>query len=502
MAFAPSSAVGDLADRLPECRVAGDRAARVTGLAYDSRDVVAGDLFAALVGGYADGHGFADKAAAAGASALLVERELPLSLPQLIVPDSRAALARVADALYRHPSGEIAVVGITGTDGKTTTSFLTDAVFGAAGRVTGMIGTVAVRIAGVEDRHALRQTTPESADVQRLLRAMIDAGAGWAILEATSHGLGMHRLDDVEFRVGAVTNITSEHLEFHGTVERYWRAKGTLFERVAAVGGAAVVNIDDPGARSVLAYCDGARLLTTSIEGGDADLQATDVVCDGRGCRFTLRWRGESAAVALPMLGRFNVQNATCAVGIALATGIPLAEVTAALANAPSVPGRMALVDAGQPFAVVVDYAHTPASLAKVLGLLRTLHPDGRLIALFGSAGERDVEKRAVQGRVAAELADIVIVTSEDPRFEDPDAIIADIARGATDAGARVGERLHLVTDRRDAIRLAAELAQPGDCLLLAGKGHEGSIIWGGSKQPWDEEQVAREVLAELGGRA
>lgn len=499
MTFAPLATVGDLADRLPECRVVGDRATRVSGLAYDSRDVAAGDLFAALVGGYADGHGFAERAAAAGASAVLVERELSLPLPQLIVPDSRAALARVADALYRHPSGEIAVVGITGTDGKTTTSFLTDAIFGAAGRVTGMIGTVAVRIAGVEDRHALRQTTPESADVQRLLRAMVDADAEWAILEATSHGLGMHRLDDVAFRVAAVTNITSEHLEFHGTVERYWRAKGTLFERVAAVGGAAVVNIDDPGARSVLAYCDGAKLLTTSIEGGDADLRATDIDCDGGGCRFTLNWRGEASRVDLPMLGRFNVQNATCAAGIGLATGIPLADVAASLGTAPSVPGRVAMVDVGQPFAVVVDYAHTPASLAKVLGLLRTLHPAGRLIALFGSAGERDVEKRAVQGRVAAELADVVVVTSEDPRFEDPDAIIADIARGATEAGARLGERLHLVTDRRDAIRLAARLARPGDCLLLAGKGHEGSIIWGGSKLAWDEEQVAREVLAEFG---
>ncbi|HEU0113795.1 MAG TPA: UDP-N-acetylmuramoyl-L-alanyl-D-glutamate--2,6-diaminopimelate ligase [Thermomicrobiales bacterium] len=498
MAADSSLALGALLTALPGAALLGDAATIVNGVAYDSREVAPGDLFAALPGGYVDGHDFAAAAIERGAAALLVERPLPIAAPQLIVPDARAALAVAAAELYRHPSRELDVIGITGTDGKTTTSYLTDAIFRAAGRVTGMIGTIAVRIGGEEDRHATRQTTPESAEIQRLLRAMVAAGADWAILEATSHGLAMHRLDGVRFRIGAVTNITHEHLEFHGTIEKYWRAKATLFERVAAAGGRAVVNIDDAGASSVLAYCAGAEALRYSTRGAPADLQAVAIEADERGSRFWLQRGDERARVDLPLLGAFNVENATCAAGIALAAGIPLPAIAAALGQAEPAPGRMAFIDMGQPFGVVVDYAHTPASLAKVLALLRSLYR-GRLIVVFGSAGERDVEKRAIQGDVAARLADVAVVTSEDPRYEDAAAIVAQIAAGAIAAGGREGESLYRETDRRAAIALACGLARSDDCVLLAGKGHEGSIIWGGEKLPWNEAETAREILAEMG---
>jgi len=489
-----------LAAAATESRLVGNGSAVVRGIAYDSRLVQPGYLFAALPGAYADGHDFAAAAVERGATTLLVERELDLPVAQIVVRDSRAALAAVATAFYREPSRDVGVIGITGTDGKTTTSFLVDAVLRRAGLETGLIGTVAIRVGDDEDAHATRQTTPESADIQRLLRLMADRGIPWATLEATSHGLAMHRLDGTRFRIGAVTNITREHLDFHGTVENYRRAKGILFQRVAESSGIGVVNLDDAGAREMIGFARGAELLTYSAEGATADLTATDVVSGGDGSRFVLGSREQGRVVVeLPLIGAFNVANALCAAGVCLAAGLDLETVAAGLGEAPPVPGRMALVREGQPFAVVVDYAHTPEAMAKVLPLLRDLYPTGRLVVVFGSAGERDVEKRPRQGEVAARLADVAVVTSEDPRFEDPDAIIDQIARGAIAAGAREGETLFRFTEREDAVRYALSQAQPGDCVLLAGKGHEGSIIWGAEKRPWDEAGVASSILRDLG---
>ena len=499
-----SSSIEELAASVPDGRLAGDAATAVTGIAYDSRLVVPGDLFAALPGADVDGHDYAADAVRRGAAALLVERALGLDVPQLIVRDGRAALAVVSAAFFGHPSRELGVIGVTGTDGKTTTSYLIDGILRAGGHVTGMVGTVAVRIGDEVVAHDTRQTTPESVDLQRFLRRMVGAGAGWATLEATSHGLAMHRLDEIAFRIAAVTNITHEHLDYHGTVEAYRRAKGILFERVAAAGGTAVINADDPGAEAMRAFAGSAHVVRYSAQGRPAELRATDLVTDAGGSRFTLdagAWG--SAPVALPMIGAFNVANALCAAAVALSAGIDFPAIVRALEEPPVVPGRMATIDAGQPFSVVVDYAHTPEALAKVLALVRRLHPDGRLIAVFGSAGERDVEKRPLQGAVAARLADFSVFTSEDPRHEDPEAIIAQIALGAREAGGREGESFVRVTDRREAVRRALAVARAGDCVLLAGKGHEGSIIWGREKRPWDEARAAREVLAELGyGRA
>jgi UDP-N-acetylmuramoyl-L-alanyl-D-glutamate--2,6-diaminopimelate ligase len=490
----------DLAASVPGSRVVGDPATPINGVAYDSRRVVPGDLFAALPGADADGHAFAADAARRGATALLVERPVALSLAQIRVVDARAALAAVAATFYGHPSREIGVVGVTGTDGKTTTGYLVDGLLRAAGRRTGMIGTVAVRIGDAVIDHETRQTTPESADIQRYLRAMVETDVTWATVEATSHGLAMHRLDGVEFRIGAVTNVTREHLDFHGNVEAYRRAKGILFRRVGAAGGTAVVNADDPGAVAMLDFAKGSTLLRYSAAGRDAEIRAVDIAAHPRGSRFRLEtsdWG--AAAVDLPLIGGFNVANALGASGVALAAGLDLETIATALRTPPTIPGRMAAVDAGQPFSVLVDYAHTPDALAKVLTLLRGLHPDRRLIVVFGSAGERDVEKRPRQGAVAVRLADYAVFTSEDPRHEDADAIIAQIAAGAIAAGAREGEAFDHVTDRREAIRRALAAAKAGDCVLLAGKGHEGSIIWGREKRPWDEAGVARQLLAELG---
>ena len=494
----PDSTVRSLAEVVSGARILGSGDRTVSGVVYDSRLVQPGNLFAALRGAELDGHQFVREAEQRGAAAILVESPSQSALPQILVADSRAALAVIAAEHYGNPSRHLGVIGITGTDGKTTTSYVTDHILRCAGARTGMVGTVAIRIGDREELHPSRQTTPESSDIQWYLRQMVDDSVTWAILEATSHGLAMHRLDHVRFAIAAVTNITREHLDYHGTIENYQRAKATLLERVAADSGIAVINADDAGSRAVERFAAGAKIVRYSAGGFDADLRALDVRATGAGSAFVLDagTRGR-AACTLPLIGEFNVANALCAAGIALAAGVDVDAIAAALATAPPIPGRMAQVDAGQPFTVVVDYAHTPDAIEKVLTLLRRLHPSGRLIAVFGSAGERDVEKRPLQGAIAARLADVSVVTSEDPRFEDADAIIAQIVAGAEAAGAEMGRTLFCHTDRRDAIQFAFGLAGPGDCVLLAGKGHEGSIIWGREKMPWNEAAVARDLLRD-----
>ncbi|MDQ3692367.1 MAG: UDP-N-acetylmuramoyl-L-alanyl-D-glutamate--2,6-diaminopimelate ligase [Chloroflexota bacterium] len=492
-----AASVATLAATLANGRVRGDARTPVTGITYDSRQVQPGDLFAALVGADVDGHQFVDAAIRRGATAFLVEREQPVAMPQLIVNDSRAALALVAASFFAHPSAELGVVGITGTDGKTTTAYLADGIFRSRGYRTGMIGTIAVRVGDEVDEHETRQTTPESVDVQRYLRQMVEHKVEWAMLEATSHGLAMHRLDGIRFAIAAVTNITHEHLDYHRSVEAYRRAKAILFERTA---GPAIINLDDPGACSVIDSVANGPILRYSLGGRSAELSVSGLVSDGTGSRFDLNttdWG--SARFTLPLIGQFNVANALCAAGIALAAGISLPDIARALASPPVIPGRMQAIVRGQPFGVVVDYAHTPDSLTKVLTLLRSLYPGGKLLTVFGSAGERDVEKRDLQGAVAATLADFSVFTSEDPRYEDPDAIIDAIASGAMRAGGREGVAFVRVTDRRDAIQLALARARPGDCVLLAGKGHEGSIIWGREKVPWHEAGVATALLTAMG---
>lgn len=482
--------------------VIGDGATLITGISYDSRAIVPGDLFVCLPGGYADGHDYAAGAVSAGAAALLVEHRLPLDSTQILVGATRRELAAVAAAFYGNPGTALTVVGVTGTDGKTTTSAIVDHLLRSAGRRTGVVGTVSVRIADEVVDHETRQTTPESADVQRLLRKMVDAGVSHATLEATSHGLDLHRLDHVPFDVAAVTNITSEHLEHHGTVEAYRAAKAILFRRVAAAGGVAVVNLDDEGARSMLGVCASADIVTYSMTDPSATVYASDVIVTPTGSTFVLTVGGVRHRAMVPLTGGFNVANALCALGVATACDVDLGLALSALASTPQVPGRLHVVDPTRPVTTIVDYAHTPASLEVMMRTIRSSSPNGRLIAVFGSGGERDVAKRPLQGQVAARLADLAVFTNEDPREEDELAILADIAAGARAEGWVEGREFWTIPDRREAIRHAVGMAEPGDVLLLAGKGHERSIIVGQRKTPWDEAVVAREELARRFGEA
>jgi UDP-N-acetylmuramoyl-L-alanyl-D-glutamate--2,6-diaminopimelate ligase len=496
-----SIALGRLAAAVPGAALVGAADTAITGITYDSREAGKGMLFAALVGGDFDGHDYVGSAVANGAAAVLVERRMPVDVPQIVVPgSSRAALAPVSRAFYGDPSRELTVIGITGTDGKTTTTAMLEGILAGTGRQVGAIGTVGVRIGDGTTHDLGHQTTPESVNVQRYLREMVDAGSRFAVLEATSHGLATHRLDGVRFLAGGVTNITREHLEFHKTIENYRRAKAMLLERVADAHGVVVLNIDDEGARAVAPYAEGGRVVTYSATGAEADLRAARIDHAGTGVSFGVVAGDAAIRVDLPMPGAFNVANALCAIGLATGVGVPLEDAAWALSGAKPVTGRMQPIDAGQPFRVIVDYAHTPESIRTILTLLRSQYPAGRLIVVTGSAGERDVTKRPLQGAACAELADVTIITAEDPRNEDPEAINEQIVAGAVAAGAVRGESVLAILDRRDAIRRAFELARPGDCVLLAGKGHETSIIWGFEHVPWNEAAVAEELLREMFG--
>jgi UDP-N-acetylmuramoyl-L-alanyl-D-glutamate--2,6-diaminopimelate ligase len=487
----------------------------VRGVTDDSRAVRAGSLFVAIGGAHVDGHDFVEAAEEAGAGAAIVERPLPeVALPQLIVERSQVALASAAAWWYGDPSHELAVVGITGTDGKTTTGFLAVAALEAAGVRTGMIGTAAIRIRGLEAPNEAHATTPDAPHLQAALRAMATAGDLAAVVESTSHGLALERVGSVAYDVAILTNVTHEHLEFHGSWEAYRDAKLSLFERLGS-GRAAVqkpsdrawprtgiVNLDDPSAGLFIGVTQeaGARVLTYGTDPG-ADVRATHVEEDADGLRVAYVAPSGEGSLALRLSGRFNVHNALAVVALGEAAGLDPEAVRAGLAGLRGVPGRMERVDAGQPFGVIVDYAHSPASLQSVLDLLAPVAAarGGGLIAVFGSAGERDTAKRPLMGRIAGERARLVVVTDEDPRDEESAAILEDIARGAEAAGKRRDHDLLLIADRRSAIAAALERARTGDIVLLAGKGHERSIIGPGGPQPWDERTEAEMALRELG---
>jgi UDP-N-acetylmuramoyl-L-alanyl-D-glutamate--2,6-diaminopimelate ligase len=491
-----SMSLAELADVIGPERVVGMPIGEVTSLAYDSRKVTPGTLFFAVPGDHVDGHEFILEAVTHGALAVVAERETPgISTPQLIIARTRDALADAADAWYGRPSERLEVIGVTGTDGKTTTSYLAVAALQAGGRWPGMIGTVAIRVGDEQRSNEDRNTTPEALELQEMLADMVEAGNDCVVMEATSHGLAQARVRNCRFRIAIVTNVTSEHLEFHGTLEAYRAAKAMLVEEAPM----AILNADDP---TFPFFRDRARgRVMTYAVGAPADVRAAKIDPRADGTTFTVvgpQWAGE---VNLQLPGAFNVYNALAALALAEIEGIDPSDAAAALGTVGGVPGRMERIDGGQPFGVVVDYAHTADSLAKVLRTLRPL-TTGRLIVVFGSAGERDRIKRPALGRVAAELADIAIVTDEDPRLEDPRAINEAIADGARAAGARDGETLLVIDDRRAAVARAISLARPGDMLLLAGKGHEGSIIYGTQKAWWDECDVARQELAMAGFKA
>jgi UDP-N-acetylmuramoyl-L-alanyl-D-glutamate--2,6-diaminopimelate ligase len=488
--------LGALTDVVAPERVAGIPVGEVTALAYDSRRVEPGTLFFAVPGVHVDGHDYVEAAVAAGAVGAVVERELPdIAVPQLVVDRTRRALADAADAWFGRPSQQLTVIGVTGTDGKSTVTALTAEMLWGCRWHPGQIGTVSIGIFDELEPNPARSTTPEALELQALLARMVEAGNDSVVMEATSHGLALERTRNCRFDVGVLTTVTSEHLEFHGSLEAYRAAKARLVEEAPV----AVLNADDP---TFGYFRERARdrVLTYAIE-ADADLRAGNLRADASGTTFHLespRWHGE---VRLNLPGRFNVANALASLAAVEALGLDVHHAAAALRTTAGVPGRMERIDAGQPFSVIVDYAHTTDSLRKVLDILRPLTA-GRLIVVFGSAGERDPTKRGPMGGVAAELADAVVVTDEDPRLEDPHAINQQIAEGARAAGAVEGETLWVIDDRREAIGHAIGMARPGDVVLLAGKGHEQSIVYDTESRPWDDRTAARDALAAAGWAA
>jgi len=442
----------------------GDPEAEVTATAHDSRAVAPGSLFACIPGAHADGHDHAPAAVAAGAAALLVERPLGLGVPEVQVPSVRRALGPVAAAVAGDPSRDLAVLGVTGTNGKTTVVHLLAAVLDAAGVPATTIGT----LTGA-------RTTPEAPALQESLAAARAEGREAVAMEVSSHALDQHRVDGTRFAVAAFTNLSPDHLDHHRTMEAYFAAKARLF--TPELADRAVVCTDSAHGRLLR---DSAQVPTLGVSLADAE----DLVLEARGARFT--WRGRP--VHLPLAGAFNVRNALVAAEVAVAAGLAPADVASGLSAAPVVPGRLEPVEAGQPFTVLVDYAHTPDGLGQVVDALRPL-TEGRLLVVFGCGGDRDTAKRPLMGAAAA-TADRVVLTSDNPRSEDPGAIIE-----AVRAGIPPATDLTVEPDRRSAIALALAEARPGDVVLIAGKGHETTQVVGDRVLPFDDREVARALL-------
>lgn len=495
---------GDWRDGLP---IAIDRASLppVRRVQFDSRAVEPGDLFVCVRGERADGHQFAGQAEERGAAVVLVEagREQQmrsLNVPVVAVPDTRRALATIAAAHEGYPARRLTVIGVTGTDGKSTTSFLTLAALEGCGLRAGLLTTVETRIAGRTVANENRLTTQEAPVIQRLLADMVDAGCTHAVVEATSHGLALQRLACCEFDVALFTNLTPDHLDFHGTFESYRAAKSRLFSMLdepSAKRGprGGVLNRDDPNWQAMAAATH-ASVLTYGLEPAPdgPDLLATAVDLRPTGASFRVVRAGHEpieGSVRLP--GRFNVSNALAALGAAATLDLDLAAAARGVAECPGVPGRMERIP-GAPFEVVVDYAHTADALAQVLGMLRPLVP-GRLIVVFGCAGERSRSRRTGLGGVAARLADYTILTEEDPRSEPSARIIEEIAGAMSAAGARERVQFERVEDRGAAIERAVRLATAGDLVLIAGKGHESTIERADGSHPWDDREQARRAI-------
>jgi UDP-N-acetylmuramoyl-L-alanyl-D-glutamate--2,6-diaminopimelate ligase len=459
----------------------GDLDAEISSLAYDSRKVGPGALFFCAPGERLDRHDFAPAAVDAGAVALVVERELDLDVAQVVVPDARAAMAPAAARFHGDPTAELRVVGVTGTNGKTTTAFLLREILEAAGSQCGLLGTVRQVVGGAEE--AVERTTPEAIDLQATFRRMLDAGDEACVMEVSSHALALHRCDSVQFEAALFTNLTQDHLDFHADMEDYFNAKRLLFETGP---GTAIVNIDDAYGRRL---AEEFECVTFSVEGREADFAASDATFDAAGAEFTVG--GAQIRTRLP--GHFNVANALGAFATAIALGLEPRVASEALARAERIPGRFEPIDEGQAFTVLVDYAHTPDSLENVLRAARRL-TDGRVIAVFGAGGDRDRAKRPKMGQAGASLSDLAIVTSDNPRSEDPGAIIAEIVGGVGN-----GSAVEVEPDRRAAIALALSRAKPGDSVVIAGKGHEqGQEFEGGRKVPFDDRAVVREELRRL----
>jgi UDP-N-acetylmuramoyl-L-alanyl-D-glutamate--2,6-diaminopimelate ligase len=488
----------ELLDSVDVLELRGDPRTEIASVTHDSRAVGAGDLFCCVPGSTADGHDHAPAAVAAGAAALLVERPLGLPVAEARVASVRAAMGPVADAAWDRPSTKLAVLGVTGTNGKTTTTYLLEAIARAAGIRPGVIGTIGARIGG--EPVPGERTTPEATELQALLARMVDAGVGVAAIEVSSHALVMHRVDGTRFAAACFTNLSHDHLDFHASLEDYFEAKALLFD--PARTDAAATNLDDPHGVEIARRAEAAGLTVVGfgVEAPAAVVRADGLEAGPAGNRFRLATPYGSAAVHSPLVGLFNASNALAAAATALAAGLDVESVAAGLSAPVTVPGRMERIEAGQPFPVLVDYAHTPDGLEKVLRAARPLVGEaGRLVVVFGCGGDRDRAKRPAMGKAAAGLADVIYVTSDNPRSEDPMAIISEVVAGVPSGAGPIVE-----PDRRAAMALALARAdrEEGDVVVVAGKGHESGQTAGGVTVPFDDRVVAREELARLGWSA
>lgn len=477
--------------------IEGDGATEVGGLAFDSRSVIPGDLFFCVRGLVADGHGFAPAAVASGAVALCVERPLGLGVPEVIASDTRIAMARISAAFFSRPAEDMLMLGVTGTNGKTTTVYLLESILAAAGRTPGLIGTIETRV-GDRVSPGVR-TTPESLDLQRLLAEMRAAGADSIAMEVTSHALALERVEGIRFTSAAFTNLSQDHLDFHRDMDDYFEAKTRLFTLAHLRTGA--TNIDDPHGRRLLEVsevpCIGFGVAR------DAQVRAENVILGQRGSDFIIVIEDvngitDKIPVSTGLVGSFNISNCLAAAATALLAGMEPDVIGEGLRSPRAIPGRFESIDMGQPFGVVVDYAHTPDSLDNVLSAARPLVRDnGRVLVAFGCGGDRDRRKRPLMGIAAARGADYVVVTSDNPRSEEPEAILGEILEGVN--GERSGGADAVIVDRREAIVHTLGTAKDGDVVVIAGKGHETGQQFADETIPFDDREVVREALAELG---
>ena len=484
--------LGDLVNDVPGAELHADADQDITAVTHDSRHSDAGSLFVAIRGLAADGHDFIDAALKKGAAAVVSEEPPRENVPWVRVGDVREALALLSASVFGHPARDLELVGVTGTNGKTTTAFMIDSALRENGEPVGLIGTVEYRI-GDRVAQAVR-TTPEAPELQSYLRQMVDGGCRRGVLEVSSHSLALKRVLGVEFQVGVFTNLSRDHLDFHGDMDSYFAAKRILFDSLLRKGGRAVINVDDDRGAE-LARTTEHPVSTCSLSPG-ADFTAEDVRLSFEGTHFRARTPAGVFEVQTSLLGRFNVLNALCAFGAGFALGLPPDVVQRGIASLKGVSGRMERVNVGQDFTVLVDYAHTDDALKNLLESVRELQPR-RLITVFGCGGDRDKSKRPLMGAVAARLSDVLILTSDNPRSEPPEAIIDDVRRGIPTARA---DETQVIVDRRDAIARALELGREGVVIVIAGKGHETYQVVRDRKVPFDDRQVVRDVLARPAG--
>lgn len=486
----------ELASLLLLSTLQGDGETDIQGIETDSRKVKPGDLFLCLPGFRTDGHQFAEAAVKQGAVALLVERDVPVEVPKLFVKDAHFASALIATHFYNHPTDDLKVIGITGTNGKTTTTYLLEHIFRDYGLQSGVVGTVGMKIGNEIVESA--NTTPQATELQRAFRRMKDVGAKYAMIEVSSHSLHHGRVRGCDFHTAIFTNLTQDHLDFHGTMQEYRNAKGLLFAQLGnryasqpEFNKYAVLNIDDE-ASDYYRRITAAQVITYGIN-HEADVRATNIEITGSGTRFELNTFWGSTVVETRLIGKFNVYNMLAAIAASLIEGIPLAAIKESLATIQSVSGRFEVVDEGQDFTVIVDYAHTPDSVQNVLETVKEF-AQGRIITIVGCGGDRDRTKRPIMGRIAAELSDLVIVTSDNPRSEEPQSIIEQMVAGIEQAGFSK-DRYETVVDRSEAIAKAIHEAHSGDVIVIAGKGHETYQEIQGVKHDFDDRKHARAAI-------